>query len=245
MEFSFPITPAEAGKGKLISFISVASGAGSSVLSVMTALTLSNLYDRTALIDFNSESKIRSYLGYTEEESSISLLDIEKVQNEEMIFSACESYSEKLSFFPGIFNRTLDIGNIKTSLALKSIQLLKNNFKFTVANINNLGVYGWVIPMLSDIVFVVAKPDRVCLDKFNELMDFLARLDVSDRIQIVLNQLGYPGGIEEKDIIKLLKPDIQIKYNRDIPRMCNQRKIVADKNIKEQILTSLKKVKEM
>lgn len=241
MSFPFPTNPIEAGKGKLISFISLEAGAGSSTLSIMTALTLAGLQDRVALIDFNSESKIRSYLGYTEKESSISLLDIEKISNDEIIFSACESINEKLSFFPGVFNRVIDAGYINTNLVTKGLTLLKNNFKITVANTNNLSLYGWVVPMLSDLVFIVAKPDRVCIDKFYETMDFLARLDASERAVIILNQIGCPGGIEEKDAVNFFKPEVKIKYDKDIPRMCNQRKITPDKDIKEQILRVLNK----
>ena len=39
LSFPFPTNPIEAGKGKLISFISLEAGAGVNTLSIMTALT--------------------------------------------------------------------------------------------------------------------------------------------------------------------------------------------------------------
>lgn len=241
MEFNFPITPREAGKGRLITFLPLRAGAGAATLACMCALTACKHYD-TAIIDFNQESKIRSYLGFQDlDATTVSILDINGVSTPEGIYSACEKHHTGLNVFPGISSRVLDASQIDTHLMLKAITYLKNTSPLTIAVINPLHI-SWIAALLSDMVCLVVKPDRPNIDAFRENVDFLNRLNCSERLKIILNQEGYVGGLEKKGAINYFSPDIVIGYDKAIPEMCNRRLIEPTKNIRSKLFTLIKGV---
>lgn len=239
MEFNFPTTPREAGKGSLISFLSLRAGAGAATLACMCALTACKHYD-TSIIDFNQESKIRSYLGFQDlDASTVSILDINGVVKPDGIFSASEKHHTGLNVFPGVSSRVLDASQIDTHLILKAITYLKGTSPLTIAVINSLHI-SWIAALLSDVICLVIKPDRPNMDAFRENVEFLNRLGCSERLKIILNQEGYAGGLEKKGAINYFSPDVVIGYDKTIPEMCNRRLIEPTKFIRNELFTLTK-----
>lgn len=241
----FPTTPKEAGKGVLISFVSTKQGAGASTLACLAALTLSGVNREVALIDFNPESKIRSYMGYpTGRETPVSILNIQSVFSSDMIYTASEIHQSNIKIFPGVPHRPLDASMIDAGLLLKGTTLLKQTSPITIANLGPLYGPSWVTAMLSDIVCVVARPDRPNMDAFIETTDFLARLGREGKIQIILNQQKYPGSIQPKDALRHFSPDVVIPYNKAVAESANRRDLKPDTNFKNFFLKLIREVEE-
>lgn len=230
--FNFPTTPNEAGKGKLITFVPLKSGVGASTLACYTALSFSS-FQEVNLIDFNSESKVRSYLGFPPDISSTSVLDIKMANTPDMIYSASEKFNN-INIFPGVLPKVMDIINLDTALLIKAGSYLKRISDVNIAVSGLLHDYSWHLPQISDLIFVVVKPDRTSQDSFREYIDFLARLGCQDRVKIILNQEGMPGGINNTDVF--FTPDIILPYNVDIIKQCNRRDLKPDKKIKDQLI---------
>ncbi len=241
MELTFPTTPREAGRGILISFLPLRAGAGAATLACMTGLIACNHYD-TSIVDLNQDSKVRSYLGFQDlSASTVSILDINGVATPEGIFSASEQHHSGLKVFPGVSPRVLDASQIDTQLTLKAVTYLKKTSPLTIAVINPLHS-SWMAAMLSDMVCLVAKPDRPNMDAFRETTDFLNRLGCSDRLKIIVNQTGYTGGLEVKGAINYYSPDMVIGYDKFIPEMSNRRVLEPNKKMRAELFSLVKEV---
>lgn len=223
MEFPFPTVPQEAGKGFLVSYISLKKGAGASTLACMNALYASQRED-VILLDLNPESRVRSYMGLTQDVSSSSILDINGIDRPQDIFSIAEKHRSGVFVIPGILN-LMDAAQLDSHLHLRAATFAKQSFKAGYAVLGNLSGAGWAAAMLSDIVCVVVTPNRADMDIFHEGIEFLKRLGCEGRIKIILNQNGIPGGILEEDIIKFYAPDAVIPYDVKIRKSSNRREL--------------------
>ncbi len=239
----FPTTPQEAGKGVLISFLSVKQGAGASTLACLAAHTLAGIKKDVSLIDFNSESKVRSYMGYpTGRETPASILDIQSIFSPDMIYTASEVHASGIKVFPGVPHRILDASMIDAKLLLKATTFLKQTSPLTVANLGPLYGPSWIVAQLSDLICVVVRPDRPNMDAFVETADILNRLGCEDRVRVILNQQNYQGSINAKDAGKYFMPDAEIPYSKNIAESANKRDLVPDRTIKNPMLTLFKEV---
>ncbi len=243
--FQFPTSPQEAGKGILISFVSVRQGAGASSLACMAAISAASIKD-VSLIDFNPESKVRAYMGYPGAEiTTLSILNINSVSSPEIIFSASEQHHTGVRVFPGVLPKVTDAQLIDSKLVMKAATYLKQSSPFTIATIGSLYGTSWVVPMVSDLVCIVVRPDRHNMDNFRDTVDFLARLGCSGRMKIILNQQGYPGCIDAEGSIRWFAPDIIIPYNKSIATDCNRRELKPDRKIKDQLLKLVKEAENI
>ncbi len=234
--FNFPTTPEEAGKGKLISFIPVKSNVGASTLACYTALSFAR-FQKANIIDFNPESKVRTYLGYPAETTTVSILDIKAATNPDMIYSASEKYNENINVFPGVLPKIMDISNIDTPLILKAATYLKRSGDFNIVVSGQLHGPSWILPLLSDLIFLVVKPDRSSIDAFREQVEFIARLGCQDRLKIILNQSQMPGGIAE--VKNFFTPDIVLPYDVETVRQCNKRSLAPNSKNKNILIKTI------
>lgn len=219
MQFPFPTTPAEAGKGRLVGFLSAQPGAGSAILACLTALANEG---ETALIDLNPASKVRTYMGLTSDVCPASVLDLAGVASPEDVSRAGAEHPRNVFVVPGVV-RPLDAAQITSRLAIKALTLLKKRFPFTVVVLDSLWASGWAGAMLCDVVCLVLRPDRADLDAFGEQADLLARLGCGERLKVILNQAGAPGGLRETEVKSAVKPDAIISYDPALRAACNRR----------------------
>ena len=240
MQFNFPTKPREAGKGTLISFLPLRAGAGAATLACMCSLTAVQHYD-TAIIDFNFESKVKTYLGFQDlEASNLSILDVNGITNPEGVYSASEQHHSGLKVFPGVSSKVLDALQVDTHLTLKATRFLKQTSQLTIAVLSPLFTSSWIVAMLSDLVCLVVKPDRPNMDAFRETVDFMGRLGCSERLKIILNQTEYPGSLETRGSVNFFSPDVVIPYRKEIPVMCNKRNLQPNRNIRNELFKLVK-----
>lgn len=228
--FPFPTEPIQAGSGTLISYISLRPGAGASTLACCHAMYVAEKQE-VCLIDFNRNSKVRTYMGLTEDVSSASVVNINGVDSPQEIFRAGEKHHSNTFVIPGII-RLMDTSQMDAALHLKAASLLKKSFETSVAVLDTLSGPSWVTAMLSDAIYVVVTANRSDMDSFRDSMEFLSRLGCGERIKIILNQLGSAGEITEEGARKFFDPDIIIPYDSKIKRESNQRKLSPKKTMR-------------
>lgn len=229
--FPFPTEPRAAGNGSLISYISLRPGAGATTLACHHAMNAAEKQE-TCLVDFNRNSKVRTYMGLPEDVSSASILNINGINNSQEIFRVGEKHHCNAFIIPGTI-RLLDIFQIDAALHLKAVMLLKRSFETSVAVLDTLSGPSWITAMLSDVIHVVVTADRADMDAFRDSMELLNRLGCSERTKVVLNQIGLVGEISGEGANKFFNPDIVIPYNSRIKRECNQRKLTPKKPMRD------------
>ncbi|WP_054697578.1 hypothetical protein [Syntrophomonas palmitatica] len=239
--FPFPTSPQEAGKGILISFLSVKQGSGASTLGCMTAICSAGIKQDVSLIDLNPESKVRAYMGYPGSEvTTMSVLNINSVSTPDMIFSASEQHHTGVRVFPGVLPKITDASLIDAKLAMKATAYLKQVSPITIAVLGPIYDACWAVTMISDLVCVVVRPDRINMDSFRDTVEFLGRLGCAGRIKIILNQQNYPGSIEPQGAIKWFSPDYIVPYDKHIATQCNRRELSPDRKTKDILLKLVK-----
>lgn len=235
MDFPFPISPREAGSGKLISYISFQPGAGASTLACMQARSTQN---EVALIDFSPAAKVRAYVGLPEHISAASILQIKNINEAKEIYHAGER-RDNVVIYPGV-SRLMNIPQVNTQLHLKAVLALKKAFKLSIAVLGPLHGPSWITAMLSDVICVVVSPQRSNMDVFHENIELLNRLGCGERIKIVLNQAGMPQGIKTTDCKEFYNPDFTVGYDQNIIKASNTRNFSALRSDKmfSQLITA-------
>lgn len=225
MEFPFPSTPQEAGSGILATFMSFEKGAGASTLACLCAIHNANKQGRentVALVDFSTDSKVRSYMGLTSDVCPSSIMDVVGLTEPRQILNAGVRTHQGIYIIPGLI-RQLDASLIDSRLCLKTGSFLKKNMALTLAVSDALPTTGWLTALISDVICVVVKPERRDMDLFRDGMDLLSRLGCSDRVKVILNQSGKPGAMNDMDSIKFFSPDAILPYHIDVFSACNRR----------------------
>lgn len=237
MEFPFPLTPEEVGGGKLIGFVSAVPGAGSSTLACLAALSCAEA-NEVALADLNPSSKVRSYMGLTPDVCPASILDVAGVVSPGEISRVSVSHPRKVMVLPGI-SRPLDAAQVDTVVTIRTLTLLKKNYPLSLAVLAPLYTTGWAGALVCDTLCLVLRPDRTDLDSFKEQMELLSRLGCGERVKIILNQTGVPGGLKDAEVKEIFKPDKTIPYDSAI-RAANNKRYPSPGKLKKVMLELVK-----
>lgn len=239
-QFPFPVTPGEAGKGEIIGFISLTEGAGATTLACATALYLGKKLN-TVLVDLKPPGKVRFYVGLTPDVCAASALDVEGVSNPKDLELVSVDSRRGLFVLPGA-PRVLEGARINALLAMRVLTMCKKVFDVTVAVLGPVWAGGWPGVLVSDALFLVAKPDREDLDRFSETVSLVSRLGAGERLCVVANQVGLPGGIRSDEFLKSVRPDIQVPYAVDVREQCNRRYLAPESKTYAPLL---KRVEEL
>ena len=85
-------------------------------------------------------------MGYHDDISATSILDINSITNYNAVFTASEEHHKNIKVFPGIpAGQILAGGQIDTHLILKAVKALKNTSPLTVAVSGPLYQSGWLL----------------------------------------------------------------------------------------------------
>ncbi|NLD33259.1 MAG: hypothetical protein GX662_13550 [Trichococcus flocculiformis] len=223
--FNFPTRPEPLGENKLITFISAGPGAGATTIAALTAMAMKN----ACIIDLSHTRKVRSYLGVHSEDFTISALDVQHAEDWEV-----EQYAVKhpsgIKIIPGPV-RELDVKLLDAKLSIKILRKAKRTFRNTIIVSSPIWASGWINILMSDVVAYVMRPDRADLDVYHEHMDFISRLDASERLVLVLNQAKKPGSLDLEEVQKVTgKVDYIIPYTEEILRQGNRRRLDPGKH---------------
>ena len=227
--FPFPTDPKSTGKGVLVTYVPINSGAGASTLACLHAMANSRM--EPALIDFNPAGKVRTYMGL-HNQLGTNLLNIEQAKSPSDILAASLEHPTGVRVIPGI-SRILEAPRITAEFQLKACGLLKKQFDLSIAVLGSLTGPSWITLMVSDLICLVVTPNRNDIDLFSESMEYIARLGAADRTQVILNQSGKPSTIKTEDAYKeFMKPKV-FPFNESLTRDTNRRKLVVSNKDKE------------
>lgn len=222
MKFPFPTNPGEAGGNPAIGFLSPVPGAGATTLACLTALYLAESKKQVALVDFAPLGKIRTYMSLTVDVCPASILDAAGVRSSNEIRKAGVTHPRSLFIIPSA-TRPLDVQQVDSRLVSKTLSFLRKEFEITVAVLPPLYGAGWASAVICDMIYCVAKPDRVDLDYYRDNVELLTRIGCGERVKIILNQSRCPGGLQDEDIKNILQPNATFMYEPSIRAMCNKR----------------------
>ncbi|WP_338835919.1 hypothetical protein [Neomoorella thermoacetica] len=236
---SIPLAPQDlVGKGKIIGFFSVASGAGATTLACLTALAAAEEGMDVALADLAPRGRARTYLGLTSDVCPASVLDVAAISAPEEIGKAGVLHPRKIFVVPGVA-RALDAPQVTAALAVKVLALLKNSFNTVVAVLGPVHANGWAAALVCDALWAVARPARLDLDFFTDDSDLLGRLGCSGRVRVVLNQSTLPGGLKEEEAARAIGATVVLPYIPSIQAGGNKRYLELPRKFRRTFLNFL------
>jgi cellulose biosynthesis protein BcsQ len=230
--FNLPVNPgALSGHGKIYTVQSSAKGDGASTVAVnMAGLLALSCPERVVLIDLDGYGSVRSRMGLPAGECLVNICDWEDVQNSRDMAGRLYCHSSGVLVVPGVIHHD-HVEMVTPALIFKMLTLLKENYDYIILDCPPVGMDNntWAAALVSDVIFTVFKPDRTSLDLLKENNGFILRLGCQDRVCLVLNQAGIPGGIRPGDVEGSLGPDIisVLPYSVGVAESNNRRQIAA------------------
>ena len=201
--YNIPVgPPALSGKGKIIAVQSPAEGDGATTVAVNLAgmLALSHP-ERVVLADLAGYGSVRARMGLPTGECLTNILDWEDIHSPGQINRGVFAHSSGVLVIPGVVHYD-HVENVGPDLIFKMLTLLKESCDYIILDCPPVGTGNsvWAGIIVADAVLTVFKPDRASLDLLSENSGFMMRLGCRDRVRLVLNQAGIPGGIRAADI---------------------------------------------
>ncbi|OPX89551.1 MAG: Sporulation initiation inhibitor protein Soj [Pelotomaculum sp. PtaB.Bin104] len=241
-----PVSPAALqGHGKIISVQCAKKGDGAGTVSVnLAALLAITNPERVVLIDLDGYGSVRSRLGLMVDHCLVNILDWEDVHTPREMAGRMQEHSSGIMVIPGVV-RLDDVQKVTPSLVFKTLTLLKEHYDYIVVACPPVGVDNstWAAALVSDMIFTVIKPDRASLDLVSENNKFMIRLGCQDRVRVVLNQAGMPGGIRPGDLVdndKLgLNIQVVLPYSLNVVEANNRRQLIVLTKRKDEFSQAL------
>jgi len=221
--YNLPVSPdALAGHGKIYTVQSSTKGDGASTIAVNLAalLALSNP-ERVVLIDLDGYGSIRSRMGLPADECLVNILDWEDIHGRDSV--------------RGLYNHSSGIMVVPGTL-------LKETYDYIILDCPPVGTGNntWAAALVSDLIVTVFSPDRVSLDLINVNSGFMARLGCQDRVCLVLNQAGIPGGIRAGELESRLTDILGIMpYSVAVAEENNRRRMMVHSRERDDFVKAL------
>lgn len=230
--YSIPVGPlALSGRGKIIAVQSPAEGDGATTVAVNLAglLALSHP-ERVVLADLAGYGTVRARMGLPTGECLINILDWEDIHSPGEINRGVFAHSSGVMVIPGVVHYD-HVENIGPDLIFKMLTLLKESYDYIILDCPPVGTGNsvWAGIIVADAVLTVFKPDRASLDLLSENSGFMMRLGCRNRVRLVLNQAGIPGGIRAADIENIpgLELTGALPYSPPVAEENNRRQVAV------------------
>jgi len=246
-----PVSPeALVGQGRIITVQSAKHGDGSTTLATnLAALLAITNPERIVLVDLDGYGSVRSRLGLPVAECLINILDWEDVNTVREIAGRMQEHSSGIMVIPGVVH--LDhVDKVTPSLIFKILTLLKEHYDYIVIDCPPVGLNNntWAAALVSDVILTVITPDRTSLDMLNENNGFMLRLGCQERVCVVLNRAGMPGGIRVGDLLDNEKLGLNISYvlpnSVNVTEANNRRELIALTKRRDECSQALQKLVE-
>ena len=246
-----PVSPeALAGHGKIITVQSAKHGDGTTTLATnLAALLAITNPERIVLGDLDGYGSVRSRLGLPVAECLVNILDWEDVNTVREIAGRMQEHSSGIMVIPGVVH--LDhIDKVTPSLIFKILTLLKEHYDYIVLDCPPVGLQNntWAAAMVSDVILTVITPDRTSIDMLNENNGFMLRLGCQERVCVVLNRAGMPGGIRVGDLLDNEKLGLNISCvlpnSVNTTEANNKRELIALTKRRDEFSQALQRIVE-
>ena len=240
--YNLPVSPdALAGHGKIYTVQSSTKGDGASTIAVNLAalLALSNP-ERVVLIDLDGYGSIRSRMGLPADECLVNILDWEDIHGRDSV-RGLYNHSSGIMVVPGVIHHDQE-EKVNPALIFKMLTLLKETYDYIILDCPPVGTGNntWAAALVSDLIVTVFSPDRVSLDLINVNSGFMARLGCQDRVCLVLNQAGIPGGIRAGELESRLTDILGIMpYSVAVAEENNRRRMMVHSRERDDFVKAL------
>mgnify|MGYP000919465307 CR=1 FL=1 len=187
---------------KTLVVFSTKGGVGKTTIALNTAIAISKLtHKRTVLVDLNLMSgNVALMSGIPNKYSIKDVIDELANIDMETLDSYCTEHSSGLKILPApanpdsaIFIGAEDIEKIHKTLA--------QTFNYIIFDCPNY-FHDTVIPALetADEILVVSTLDLAAIQNLKQCMEMLTNLNLRRKVRIILNRVGYTGGLKVKDL---------------------------------------------
>ncbi|MHB9095502.1 MAG: AAA family ATPase [Eubacteriales bacterium] len=232
---------------KTATFFSTKGGVGKTTLALNTAIAIRELTKkRVVLIDLNLHSgNAALFAGVPWRRSIKELVDEINNIDEEMIENYCAVHPSGLKILPApIISEYASF--IQAEHVEKILNLMSQVFNYVIID-SPTSFHDTVIPALehSQDIILVSTLDLASIQCLKQCIILLKGLSMRSKISVVVNQMGYSGGLKVKDLenelgmnIKCVIPDCE-KLAVDAVNLGNPILISANKSSAAQKIREL------
>lgn len=187
---------------KIISVFSTKGGVGKTTIALNLAIFIRKLTGkRTVLVDLDLMSgNVGLMAGIPTKISIRDVIDELSTIDAQSLDNYCAEHSSGLRILPAPSNPELATF-IGAEDVEKTLQLLGETYNYIIIDSPNY-FHDTVIPGLeiAQDILLVTTLDLAAIQNMKQCMEMLANLNLKNKVKVILNRVGYTGGIKVKDL---------------------------------------------
>ncbi len=207
----FSVQKKEKPQFKTVTVFSTKGGVGKSTVALNLALAIRELTGkRVAAVDLDLYSgNLALMAGVTWKRSIKDMVDEVNNLDREVVDAYCVEHPSGLKILPSPTDPDF-AGFVQPEHVHKILGLLNEVFNYVVVDAPTY-LHDVVLPALelSQEVVLVTTQDLASLQNLKQSIDLLARLTMRSKIRVVVNRVGYTGGLKLKDLEGELGMEVQ------------------------------------
>ena len=187
---------------KTITVFSTKGGVGKTTVALNLALAIREITGkRVVAVDLDLLSGNLSLMaGVSWKHSIKDLVDDINTLDKELIDSYCAEHPSGLKILSAPLHPDF-VGFVQPEHVQKVLSLMSSVFNYVVVDAPTY-LHDTVVPALeaADDIIVVTTLDLASIQNLKQCIDLLARLSMRTKARIVVNRMGYSGGLKVKDV---------------------------------------------
>ncbi len=196
---------------KTITVFSTKGGVGKTTIALNLALAVRKITGkRVAVVDLDLLSgNLGLMAGVTWKRSIRDMVDDINSLDKEMLDGYCAEHPSGVKVFSAPIQPDFS-GFVQTDHVQKLLALLSQVFNYVIVDAPTY-LHDTVVPALEEStdILVVATLDLASVQNLRQCLDLLSRLSLRSKVRVVLNKVGYQGGLKVKDLEEELGTEVQ------------------------------------